>query len=68
MKYCASPYRYARRKTRPVVVGDPNQGGVVVGGGEPIVSQSMITSSTLDTEASIEQSIALVEAGKLLSK
>ena len=63
MKYCASPYRYARRETRPVVVGDPNQGGVVVGGGEPIVSQSMITSSTLDTKASIEQSIALAEAG-----
>ena len=63
MKYCASPYRYARRETRPVVVGDPNQGGVVVGGGKPIVSQSMITSSTLDTEASIEQSIALAEAG-----
>ena len=53
MKYCASPYRYARRETRPVVVGDPNHGGVVVGGGEPIVRQSMITSSTLDTEASI---------------
>ena len=63
MKYCASPYRYARRKTRPVVVGDPSHGGVAVGGGEPIVSQSMITSSTLDTEASIEQSIALAEAG-----
>ena len=63
MKYCASPYRYARRETRPVVVGDPDQGGVVVGGGEPIVSQSMITSSTLDAEASIEQSIALAEAG-----
>ena len=63
MKYCASPYRYDRRETRPVVVGDPDHGGVVVGGGEPIVSQSMITSSTLDTETSIEQSISLAEAG-----
>jgi (E)-4-hydroxy-3-methylbut-2-enyl-diphosphate synthase len=38
-------------------------GEVVVGGGEPIVQQSMITCSTLDTEACVEQSMALVEVG-----
>jgi (E)-4-hydroxy-3-methylbut-2-enyl-diphosphate synthase len=58
MDYCASPYRHARRETRPVTVGE-----VVVGGGEPIVQQSMITCSTLDTEACVEQSMALVEVG-----
>ena len=63
MKYCDSPYHYKRRETRPVVVGDPSDGGVVVGGGDPIVRQSMLTCSTLDTDASIEQSMALVDVG-----
>ena len=63
MNYCDSPYRYQRRETRLVTIGDPANGGVVVGGGEPIVRQSMITCSTLDTEASIEQSMALVDGG-----
>ena len=63
MDYCASPYRHARRDTRPVVIGDPENGGVIVGGSEPIVRQSMITCSTLDTEASVEQSMALVDVG-----
>jgi len=63
MNYCASPYRLARRDTRPVIIGDPENGGVIVGGGEPIVRQSMITCSTLDTDACVEQSMALVEAG-----
>ncbi len=63
MKYCESPYQYKRRETRPVVIGDPADGGVVVGGSEPIVRQSMLTCSTLDTDASIEQSMALVDVG-----
>ena len=63
MNYCASPYRHARRDTRPVIIGDPENGGVIVGGSEPVVRQSMITCSTLDADACIEQSMALVEAG-----
>ena len=63
MQYCASPYRYQRRTSRPVVVGEPENGGVVVGGNHPVVRQSMLTSSTLDTEACVEQSMALVEVG-----
>ena len=63
IKYCDSPYHYKRRKTRPVVVGDPSNGGVVVGDSNPIVSQSMLTCSTLDTDASVKQSMALVEVG-----
>ena len=63
IKYCDSPYHYKRRKTRPVVVGDPSNGGVVVGDSKPIVSQSMLTCSTLDTDASVKQSMALVDVG-----
>ena len=43
MNYCDSPYQFQRRETRPVTIGDPTDGGVVVGGSEPIVRQSMIT-------------------------
>ena len=32
MKYCASPFRYQRRLTREVMVGDPARGGVIIGG------------------------------------
>ena len=63
IKYCDSPYHYKRRKTRQVVVGDPSNGGVVVGDSHPIVSQSMLTCSTLDTDASVKQSMALVDVG-----
>ena len=63
MQYCPSPYRYNRRASRPVVVGDPENGGVVVGGDHPVVRQSMLTSDTLDTEACVDQSMALVEVG-----
>ena len=63
MNYCASPFRHARRETRPVIIGEPENGGVTVGSGKPVVRQSMITCSTLDTEASIEQSMALVDVG-----
>ena len=63
MQYCASPYRYHRRASRPVVVGEPGDGGVVVGGDHPVVRQSMLTSDTLDTEACVDQSMALVEVG-----
>jgi (E)-4-hydroxy-3-methylbut-2-enyl-diphosphate synthase len=45
------------------VVGEPEKGGVVVGGDHPVVRQSMLTSSTLNTEACVEQSMALVEVG-----
>ena len=46
-----------------MVVGDPSNGGVVVGDSNPIVSQSMLTCSTLDTDASVKQSMALVDVG-----
>lgn len=63
MKYCESVYRYSRRPTRPVVVGDPARGGLVIGGGHPVVKQSMITCDTMDTAACVRETLALVEAG-----
>jgi len=63
VNYCESPFRYARRETRQVVVGDPNNGGVVIGGDEPVVKQSMITCNTLDTEACVQESLSLVAVG-----
>ena len=58
MQYCVSPYAYRRRVTREVMVGE-----VGVGGSNPIRVQSMITCDTMDTEASIAQTIELAEAG-----
>ena len=58
MKYCDNPFLFQRRKTREVRVGD-----VGIGGANPIRVQSMITSDTMDTEASIQQTIELADAG-----
>src|SRR5277367_1890641 len=63
MRFCHSPYVYARRKTREVVVGDPARGGVIIGGDHPIVKQSMLTCDTMDTALSVKQSLELVEVG-----
>jgi (E)-4-hydroxy-3-methylbut-2-enyl-diphosphate synthase len=63
MSYCQSPYFLQRRQTREVVVGDPARGGVIVGGGHPVVMQSMITCDTMDTRASVQQTLDLVAAG-----
>src|ERR671919_654659 len=57
LPYCASPYRYQRRKTRVVAIGD-----VLLGGTYPIRVQSMTTTDTCDTEATVKQIIRLVEA------
>ena len=50
-----------RRVTRPVRVG-----GVVVGGGAPIVVQSMTNTDTADIEATAQQVAALAQAGSEL--
>lgn len=49
---------YPRRKTTPCRVGP-----VTIGGGYPVVVQSMITEETRNVEACVEQIIALHEAG-----
>jgi len=63
MTYCESPFFYQPRATREVVVGNPARGGVIIGGGHPVVMQSMITCDTMDTQASVQQTLDLVAAG-----
>ncbi len=46
-----------------MTVGDPARGGVVIGGGQPVVVQSMITCDTMDTAASVQQTLDLVAVG-----
>jgi (E)-4-hydroxy-3-methylbut-2-enyl-diphosphate synthase len=58
MNYCADPFSYQRRISREVRVGN-----VGVGADNPIRVQSMITCDTMDTAASIAQTIELTEAG-----
>src|ERR1700719_392236 len=56
--FCPDPFGYKRRITREVMVGK-----VGVGGLNPIRVQSMITCDTMDTEASIRQTMDLAAAG-----
>jgi (E)-4-hydroxy-3-methylbut-2-enyl-diphosphate synthase len=63
MRYCESPWFFQRRRTREVIIGDPAQGGVIIGGDHPVVMQSMITCDTMDTAACVRESLALVEVG-----
>jgi (E)-4-hydroxy-3-methylbut-2-enyl-diphosphate synthase len=58
VKYCVDSFHYHRRATREVKVGN-----VGIGGDNPIRVQSMITCDTMDTEASIQQTIELTDAG-----
>jgi (E)-4-hydroxy-3-methylbut-2-enyl-diphosphate synthase len=58
LPYIASPFAYRRRKTHVVMVGD-----VAVGGDNPIRVQSMTTTRTLDTEATVAQGERLVRVG-----
>jgi (E)-4-hydroxy-3-methylbut-2-enyl-diphosphate synthase len=63
MRCCEPPFFYQRRKTREIVIGDPAQGGVIIGGDQPIVKQSMITCDTMDTAACVQQTLDLVAVG-----
>ena len=58
MNYCSNPLQYHRHATREVKVGN-----VGIGGDNPIRVQSMITCDTMDTDASIQQTIELADAG-----
>jgi len=57
-KYCPSLTEYKRRKTVEVRIGD-----LLMGSAHPIRLQSMTTVDTMDTEASVNQSIRMIEAG-----
>lgn len=57
-KHCENLFEYHRRKTREVMVGD-----VGVGGNHPIRVQSMTIADTMDTEATVQEVMQLVEVG-----
>ncbi len=56
--YCNSLTEYSRYKTRVVTIGD-----VPLGGDNPIRIQSMTTTDTMNTLATVEQSIRMIDAG-----
>ena len=56
--YSESLTSYKRIQTRPVKVGN-----IVIGGGHPIRVQTMTTTDTMDTEATVAQIIRCIEAG-----
>ncbi len=57
-KYCNSLTEYSRLLTREVLIGD-----IPLGGSNPIRIQSMTTTDTMDTIATVEESIRMIEAG-----
>jgi len=56
--YCNSLTEYSRLKTREVKIGD-----LLLGNFHPIRIQTMTTTDTMDTLATVEQSIRCIEAG-----
>ena len=56
--YCESLTEYKRLKTREV-----NIGGLLTGNFHPIRLQTMTTTDTMDTLATVEQSVRCIEAG-----
>lgn len=56
--YCESLTRYKRLKTLEVKIGD-----LLLGNGHPIRVQTMTTTDTMDTLATVEQTIRCIEAG-----
>ncbi|MEM7042394.1 MAG: flavodoxin-dependent (E)-4-hydroxy-3-methylbut-2-enyl-diphosphate synthase [Pseudomonadota bacterium] len=53
-----------RRGSQAVTVGDPKTGGeVVIGGGAPVVVQSMTNTDTADVAATVAQTLELAVAG-----
>ena len=57
-KYCNSLSNYSRFITREVFIGD-----IPLGGSNPIRIQSMTTTNTLDTIATVEETIRMVNSG-----
>jgi (E)-4-hydroxy-3-methylbut-2-enyl-diphosphate synthase len=57
-QYCPSLTDYVRLPTREVKIGD-----LSIGNGHPIRIQTMTTTDTMDTKATVEQSIRCIEAG-----
>ena len=56
--YCNSMNKYSRLKTHEVMAGK-----VGIGGNNPIRIQSMTVTNTMDTDATVEEAIRMVDAG-----
>ena len=56
--YCESVSHYKRLRTRVVKVGD-----LLIGGDHPVRIQTMTTTDTMDTAATVAQTIRCIEAG-----
>ncbi|MFN8242759.1 MAG: (E)-4-hydroxy-3-methylbut-2-enyl-diphosphate synthase [Ferruginibacter sp.] len=59
--YCESLTAYRRLPTREVRIGN-----VFIGNNHPVLIQTMTTTDTLDTQATVEQAIRCIEAGAQL--
>src|SRR6201996_7025095 len=57
-QYCPSLTSYKRLQTREVKIGD-----LLLGNNHPIRIQTMTTTDTMDTEATVAQTIRCIEAG-----
>jgi len=57
-KYCVSLWDYQRWETREVTIGE-----LKLGGSHPIRVQSMTTMDTMDTDATVAESIRMIDAG-----
>ena len=57
-KYCNNLTSYSRFLTRVIKIGE-----VPLGGENPIRVQSMTTTDTMDTKATVEQAIRMIDAG-----
>ena len=58
MAYCSDPFSYRRRRTRTVHIG-----ALALGGDAPIRLQSMTTADTLDIDATVAESLRMIEVG-----
>lgn len=56
--FCEDLFGYKRIKTLPVTIGE-----LAMGGDAPIRVQSMTTADTMNTEATVAESIRMIEAG-----
>ncbi|MFN5735968.1 MAG: flavodoxin-dependent (E)-4-hydroxy-3-methylbut-2-enyl-diphosphate synthase, partial [Flavobacteriales bacterium] len=61
MKYCINPYQKHRLPSIEVVIGK-----VRLGLNHPVLVQSMTTADTLDTEATVDECIRILDAGAAL--
>jgi len=58
LNYCTNLFQYTRRKSSEVTIGN-----LKLGGSNPIRLQSMTTTNTLDTQATAEQAIRIIDEG-----